>query len=58
MRDLQEASKSIQTLQSMIDRDVQDNCVRTAGSHTRNLLRVRRGLDMVRLLFEQMLVAE
>ncbi|KAL1358836.1 hypothetical protein HN51_004074 [Arachis hypogaea] len=58
VQDLAEASNSIKTLQSMIDQDVQNNCVRTAGSHTRNLLRVKRGLDMIRLLFEYMLVAE
>ncbi|KAF1882086.1 hypothetical protein Lal_00038730, partial [Lupinus albus] len=58
VKDLAEASKSIQTLPSMIDLDVQANCVRNAGSHTRNLLKVKRGLDMVRVLFEQMLVTE
>lgn len=42
----------------MIDRDIEGNCVRKAGSHTRNLLRVKRGLDMVRVLFEQILAAE
>ena len=42
----------------MIDRDVQANTVRKAGSRTRNLLRVKRGLDMVRVLFEQILVTE
>ncbi|ESR62171.1 hypothetical protein CICLE_v10016636mg [Citrus x clementina] len=56
--DLAEASKSILTLQSVIDRDIEGNCVRKAGSHTRNLLRVKRGLDMVRVLFEQILAAE
>lgn len=56
--DLADASKSILTLQSVIDRDIEGNCVRKAGSHTRNLLRVKRGLDMVRVLFEQILAAE
>ncbi|PNX95531.1 glycolipid transfer domain-containing protein 1-like, partial [Trifolium pratense] len=58
VNDLAEASKSIQTLHSLIDQDVQAKSVRNAGSHTRNLLRVRRGLDMVRVLFEQMIVTE
>lgn len=58
MDDLLEASKSISTLQSMLDLDVAHNCVRQAGSHTRNLLRVKRGLDMVKVLFEQILVSE
>lgn len=58
VHDLAEASKSITTLQAMLDRDIQAGCVRNAGSHTRNLLRVKRGIDMVRILFEQMLVTE
>ncbi|KAM0937273.1 putative glycolipid transfer protein [Dioscorea sansibarensis] len=56
--DLVEASKSISTVQSMIDLDAQQNRVRQAGSHTRNLLRVKRGLDMVKLLFEQILATD
>ncbi|XP_028248250.1 accelerated cell death 11-like isoform X2 [Glycine soja] len=43
---------------SLIELDVQANTVRKGGSHTRNLLRVKRGLDMVRVLFEQILVTE
>ncbi|XWS62387.1 hypothetical protein CRYUN_Cryun06bG0006300 [Craigia yunnanensis] len=56
--DLAKASKSIATLNAMLDRDIEDNCVRKARSHTRNLLRVKRGLDMVRVLFEQILATE
>lgn len=53
--DLAEASKSISTLRAMMDLDIDRNCVRRAGSHTRNLLRVKRGIDMVKVLFEQIL---
>ncbi|XWS40428.1 hypothetical protein CRYUN_Cryun18bG0140000 [Craigia yunnanensis] len=56
--DLAEASKSIATLNAMLDRDIEGNCVRKAGSHTRNLLRVKRGLDMVKVLFEQILATD
>ncbi|KAL3520233.1 hypothetical protein ACH5RR_018382 [Cinchona calisaya] len=56
--DLAEASKSIATLQLMMERDIEANCVRKAGSHTRNLLRVKRGLDMVKVLFEQILASD
>ncbi|KAK6932086.1 Glycolipid transfer protein domain [Dillenia turbinata] len=56
--DLAEVSKSIATLQTLVDRDVESNCVRKAGSHTRNLLRVKRGIDMVRVLFEQIIASE
>ncbi|OEL23451.1 Accelerated cell death 11 [Dichanthelium oligosanthes] len=56
--DLLEASKSISTLPSMVELDIQKDTVRIAGSHTRNLLRVKRGVDMVKVLFEKMLVTE
>ncbi|KAD5317847.1 hypothetical protein E3N88_17793 [Mikania micrantha] len=58
VHDLCETSVSISTLQSMMEKDIEENCVRKPGSHTRNLLRVKRGLDMVRVLFEQILVSE
>jgi len=38
--------------------DVRGGTVRKGGTHTRNLLRVKCGLDMVRVLFEQILVTE
>ncbi|KAL0414171.1 UNVERIFIED_CONTAM: Accelerated cell death 11 [Sesamum radiatum] len=56
--DLSEASKSILTLPVMMDGDIEANCVRRAGSHTRNLLRVKRGIDMVKVLFEHILSSE
>eukprot|EP01018_Ginkgo_biloba_P031072 Gb_25051 [translate_table: standard] len=58
VRDLTEASKSSGTLQSLLDLDVKANSVRRGGSHSRNLLRVKRGLDMVKVLFEQILATE
>ncbi|KAJ3670005.1 hypothetical protein LUZ60_010329 [Juncus effusus] len=58
VNDLVEASKSISTLNNMIESDIQKSSVRQAGSHTRNLLRVKRGLDMVKLLFEQIIQSE
>ncbi|KAK8968051.1 hypothetical protein KSP40_PGU004327 [Platanthera guangdongensis] len=57
VEDLREASKSISTLQSMLELDIQGNCVRQGGSHSRNLLRVKRGIDMVKVLFEEILSA-
>ncbi|XP_010540612.1 PREDICTED: accelerated cell death 11-like [Tarenaya hassleriana] len=56
--DLVETSKSISTLQVMVDKDIETNTVRKAGSHTRNLLRVKRGIDMVKVLFEQIIATE
>ncbi|XP_076917208.1 accelerated cell death 11-like [Bidens hawaiensis] len=58
VNDLCETSVSVSTVQSMMAKDIEDNCVRKPGSHTRNLLRVKRGLDMVRVLFEQILASE
>uniref|UniRef100_M8ATP3 Glycolipid transfer protein domain-containing protein 1 n=1 Tax=Aegilops tauschii TaxID=37682 RepID=M8ATP3_AEGTA len=58
VNDLLEASKTISTLPSMVELDIQKGTVRQAGSHTRNLLRVKRGIDMVKVLFEQILVTE
>jgi len=42
----------------MVELDIQTDTVRKPGSHTRNLLRVKRGIDMVKVLFEQILVTE
>lgn len=58
VEDLVEASKSLKTLNSVLDLDVRADTVRKGGSHTRNLLRVKRGLDMVRVLFQQILLTE
>ncbi|CAH9141199.1 unnamed protein product [Cuscuta epithymum] len=55
--DLVEASKSIATIRAMIDIDIEANCVRSIGSHTRNLLRVKRGIDMVKVLFDQIMAS-
>ncbi|KAJ9691153.1 hypothetical protein PVL29_013362 [Vitis rotundifolia] len=56
--DLAKASSSISTLSALLDHDIEGDCVRKSGSHSRNLLRVKRGLDMVRVLFEQMLASD
>ncbi|KAK9936906.1 hypothetical protein M0R45_013726 [Rubus argutus] len=58
VHDLAEASKSISTLHVLLDRDMEADCVRRAGSHSRNLLRVKRGIEMVRVLFEQIIVTK
>jgi ABC-type transport system involved in Fe-S cluster assembly fused permease/ATPase subunit len=50
-----EASKEYNTLQTILDLDVANGTVRTSGSHSRNLRRVRQGLDLIRALFEQFL---
>ncbi|XP_072069858.1 ACD11 homolog protein isoform X2 [Arachis hypogaea] len=42
VNDLMEASKSFKTLESMVDEDVKTNTVRKQGSHSRNLLKIKR----------------
>ncbi|XP_057963318.1 ACD11 homolog protein isoform X2 [Malania oleifera] len=55
VHNLMEASKTYNTLQNILDLDVKNDTVRTPGSLSRNLRRVRQGLDLIRALFEQFL---
>ncbi|XP_077230634.1 ACD11 homolog protein-like [Tasmannia lanceolata] len=55
VRDLMEASKTYGTLKNILDVDVKNNSVRKPGSLSRNLRRVRQGLDLIKALFEQFL---
>eukprot|EP00249_Psilotum_nudum_P007974 c20952_g2_i1 orf=190-537(+) len=58
VKDLTVASKDIATLQSLVEHDVKNNYVKDVSSHSCNLLRVKRGLDMVRVLFHTILIAD
>jgi len=40
----------------MVDQDVQTNSVRKQGSHSRNLLKIKRGLEFLKVLCEQILL--
>ncbi|XP_023539345.1 ACD11 homolog protein-like [Cucurbita pepo subsp. pepo] len=53
VHDLAEASKKHVTVPTILDADVANDTVKTPGSHSRNLRRVRQGLDLIRALFEQ-----
>ncbi|KAM3306016.1 ACD11 protein isoform X2 [Capsicum chacoense] len=55
VRDLSEASKIFESLNSILDYDVRNDTVRTPGSLSRNLRRVRQGLDLIRALFQNFL---
>lgn len=55
VRDLMEASKTFETLREILDLDVANDTVKVSGSHSRNLRRLRQGLDLIRVLFEQFL---
>ncbi|KAL0446896.1 UNVERIFIED_CONTAM: ACD11protein [Sesamum latifolium] len=52
---LAEASESYGTLNNVLEFDTQNDSVRTPGSLSRNLRRVRQGLDLIRALFENFL---
>lgn len=58
VRDLMEASKTFETLREILDLDVANDTVKVSGSHSRNLRRLRQGLDLIRVLFEQFLSTE
>ncbi|KAL8268889.1 hypothetical protein R6Q59_002687 [Mikania micrantha] len=58
LRDLLEASKNFDTLSSVVDFDLKNKTVKSPGSHTRNLRRVRQGLDLIRELFKNFLSPE
>ncbi|KAL7171224.1 hypothetical protein ACSBR2_035967 [Camellia fascicularis] len=58
VRDLVEASKRYSCLNNLLDVDVKNDTVRTPGSLSRNLRRVRQGLDLIRALFEKFLSSD
>ncbi|XP_022726121.1 ACD11 homolog protein-like [Durio zibethinus] len=58
VRDLVEASKRFATLENVLDLDVANGTVKKRGSQSRNLRRVRQGLDLIRALFEEFLSSE
>lgn len=58
VKDLVEASKTLDTLQNILDLDVEKETVKTPGSRSRNLRRVRQGLDLIRAIFEQFLMTD
>ncbi|KAF0910238.1 hypothetical protein E2562_001428 [Oryza meyeriana var. granulata] len=55
VNDLIGAAKSYGTLNDILDKDVENDCVKKQGSHSRNLRRVRLGLGLIKVLFEQFL---
>ncbi|ONK75276.1 uncharacterized protein A4U43_C03F15180 [Asparagus officinalis] len=55
VNDLLEASKTFDTLSSILDCDVANDSVKKPGSLSRHLRRVRQGLDLIKALFENFL---
>ncbi|KAJ0094434.1 hypothetical protein Patl1_16460 [Pistacia atlantica] len=58
VKNLVQASKTYETLHEILDRDIANGNVKTSGSNSRNLRRVRQGLDLIRALFEQFLATK
>ncbi|KAL9332519.1 hypothetical protein ACSQ67_002129 [Phaseolus vulgaris] len=58
LQGLVEASKTCPTLEDILVLDVASDTVKTSGSCSRNLRRVRQGLDLVRAIFEQLLSSD
>ncbi|KAK4772324.1 hypothetical protein SAY86_014099 [Trapa natans] len=58
MHDLMAASKRYATLYNILDIDIANRSVKTQGSHSRNLRRIRQGLDLIRALFVQFMASD
>ncbi|XVF43040.1 hypothetical protein PTKIN_Ptkin02bG0008800 [Pterospermum kingtungense] len=58
VRDLVEASTTFATIDNVLDEDVANDTVQKPGSHSRNLRRVRQGLELIRALFEEFLSSQ
>ncbi|XP_076908114.1 ACD11 homolog protein-like [Bidens hawaiensis] len=58
LKDLLEASNKFDTLSSVVDFDLKNSTVKSPGSPTRNLRRVRQGLDLIKELFQNFLSPE
>ncbi|KAM7484546.1 hypothetical protein LguiA_000555 [Lonicera macranthoides] len=58
VRDLTDASSRYDTVNNILDIDVQNDTVRTPGSLSRNLRRVRQGLDLIRAIFQNFVSTE
>ncbi|MED6221209.1 hypothetical protein PIB30_052286 [Stylosanthes scabra] len=55
---LMEASPACSTLKDVIEVDVANKTVKSPGSYSRNLRRVRQGIDLIRAIFEQLLATD
>lgn len=58
VQDLEDASEDYGTLNNILDYDVEMDTVKSHGSLSRNLRRVRQGLDLIRALFQNFLSSE
>ncbi|RXH85250.1 accelerated cell death 11-like [Malus sylvestris] len=50
---IEKAGKSVNTLEDSLDREIQQNTFKPHNSASRSLIRVRRSLEMLKIIFEQ-----
>ncbi|KAM0998775.1 hypothetical protein ACFX2I_005603 [Malus domestica] len=50
---IEKAGKSVNTLEDLLDREIQQNTIKRHSSGSRILIRVKRSLEMLKIIFEQ-----
>lgn len=53
--DLRDGARPDETVEAMIDREIEQKCAKKPKSGTRSLIRVKRSIVMLRVIFQQML---
>ncbi|KAB2607420.1 hypothetical protein D8674_007137 [Pyrus ussuriensis x Pyrus communis] len=51
------AGKSVNTLEELLDRDIQQNTIKRQSSGSRLLIRVKRSLELLKIIFEQIMAS-
>ncbi|XP_068338077.1 accelerated cell death 11-like [Pyrus communis] len=54
---IEKAGKSVNTLEDLLDREIQQNTMKDQSSASRSLVRVKRSLEMLKIIFEQTLAS-
>ncbi len=57
MNNLGEASKKYDTIQALVEGEIENGFARDTSGHCRDLVRVKRVIDLVRVLLEQVLAS-
>ncbi|XP_075672896.1 accelerated cell death 11-like [Castanea sativa] len=57
VNDLEEASKTYDTVQALLEAETENGSAKNTGSHSRNLVRLKRVIDLVRVMLEQVLAS-
>ncbi|KAB2607396.1 protein PLEKHA9 [Pyrus ussuriensis x Pyrus communis] len=54
---IEKAGKLVNTLEDLLDREIQQNTMKDQSSASRSLVRVKRSLEMLKIIFEQTLAS-